>query len=192
MIRSPVTNKSRHGMTHARRGSWLAQMVITMSVLSVLMTVAATALFRMYRQEASMVRRTVRTAVWQRLNRDFRRDVHAALAISPSEDGTELVLLNADSRITWRTDGDVVKRVLQESDSTVPTESIPGEQYAFAESSIRFVLEASSDAARQLASVEVTPPPAANGGIGPASVAVAAAGLDHRFSKPNDVSGAAP
>lgn len=174
-----------------RRGSWLAQMVITITIMSVLMTIASTSLFRMYRQEALMVEQTFQTSTWMRLSRDFRQDLHVADTVSQSEDGSRLVLTNADSRITWLVSGHDVKRVVQKSDSETELDQLPGEQYSFTGSAIRFSVE-TSDVVNPVASIEVSLPATPNGGIPPSKVAVATAGLDHRFLRQSDNMGEQP
>ena len=173
---------------HSRRGSWLAQAAITMTVLSILLTIASTALFRMYRQQTVMVERTFLTSTWLLLNRDFRHDLHAATSVTKSDDANQFELTTPRARIIWLTDGENVRRVVQNSDSptgtdAVPAASLPGERYVFAEHTIRFLLTEGDNGTASVASIEVTPRPTSKGGVVAPNVAVATVGLDHRFVK---------
>ena len=183
------TSTSSGQRVQSRRGTTLVQAVITITVMSILMTVVANALFRMYRQEALMVERAFATSTWLRLDRDFRQDMHAASAVNLSEDGTQLALTMPDSRVIWLADGENVRRIVPASaelDATTAA-AIPGEQYVFADGSTRLLLTKTGDAAA-VASVEVTPPATATAtatatGVSvPPNVIVATIGLDHRFA----------
>lgn len=182
---------------HSRRGSWLAQAVVAMTIMSVLLTIVSTSLFRMYRQQAVMVERTFQTSTWLQLNRDFRDDLHAATSVTQSDDGNQLDLTTPDARIIWLADGENVRRVVQNTDSPAGTEavsaaSLPGERYVFAEHTIRFMLAGGGNGTASVASIELTPQPTSKGGVMAPSVAVVTAGLDHRFVKRNATPEAQP
>ena len=169
-----------------RRGSWLVQAIVTMSIMSVLMTIASTSLFQMLRQESRMVERTFQTATWLQLSRDFRQDVHAALMIKQSENGSRLELATTDGPVTWLADGEKIRRTTQsveldEGADASAIANLPGEQYVFADSATKLSLTVGTAGAASVASVEVAPMPTPNGGIVPPNVIVATAGLDHRF-----------
>lgn len=158
-----------------------------MTILSILLTIVSTALFRMYRQQSVMVERTFQTSTWLHLNRAFRQDVHAATSVTQSEDGNQLELATPDARIIWLADEDKVRRVIPKSDSpagatVVPVTALPGEQFVFPDHTVRFVLTVGANDAATVASIEVSPRPTPNGGMVAPDVAVATAGLDHRFS----------
>lgn len=174
-----------------RRGSWLVQLTITITIMSVLMTLMSTSLFRMYRQEMLMVERTFETSTWLRLQRDFCRDLHVASSVEQSDDGHRLTLTDTEASIIWLIDGDDVKRVLRNSDSEADPGSLPGEQYSFEDSTIRFSVETSATG-MAITTVEVTPPPTPNGGTSTANVIVATVGLDHRFLRSGTISGEQP
>ena len=91
---------------HSRRGSWLVQVVVTMTVMSVLMTIASTSLFQMFRQESRMVERAFQTSSWLRLTQDFREDVHSALTIKQTGNSNRLDLVTAEGPGTWLADGE--------------------------------------------------------------------------------------
>lgn len=169
-----------------RRGSWLVQAIVTMAIMSVLMTIASTSLFQMLRQESRMVERTFQTATWLQLSRDFRQDVHTALMIKQSENGSRLELVTSEGPVTWLADGEKIRRTTQsvELDDGADASAIanlPGEQYVFADSVTKLSLTVGTAGTASVASVEVAPMPTPNGGIVPPNVIVATAGLDHRF-----------
>lgn len=169
-----------------RRGSWLPQLVITLTIMSVLMTISSSALFRMYRQETLMVERIFQTSTWLRLSRDFRRDIHVASSVTPSEDGLQLTLKNSETDIVWLIAGDEVKRVLHQSDTAEPA-SLPGEEYAFADSTLRFSVT-TAESTGSVASLQMTPPATPNGSTPQTRSIPAAVGLDHRFNNPGNES----
>lgn len=143
-----------------RRGSALIQMIVTMAVLSILLTVSGTALVRMYRQQSLQLERIARTAAWQRLARDFRNDVHAAMGASVSEDAAaQLVISQADQIITWIVVNDSVRRIVTSADSeSQPATDLkqrPGETYHFPDATLQLTVVESTDTTA-FAIVEVT------------------------------------
>ncbi len=181
--RSTVSGRQRQ---RSRRGTWLAQAVITMAIMSVLMTIASTSLFQMFRQESRMVEQAFRTSTWLQLSRDFRQDVHAAIAIKQSKDGSRLELATPDGPVTWVTDGEKIRRITQslsfdDAAGAPAINSLPGEQYVLTDNVAWLSLTVGTSGTATLASIEVTPLPTPNGGVAASNVAVAAAGLDHRF-----------
>lgn len=162
------------------------QAVITMAIMSVLMTIASTSLFQMFRQESRMVERAFQTSTWLQVSRNFRRDVHAALTIKQSEDGGRLELGTSDGPVTWMADGEKIRRISQSLPSddaaeSLDIKSLPGEQYVFVDNVVQLSLTVGTSGTAPLAAMEVTPLPTPNGGVAPSNVAVATAGLDHRF-----------
>jgi hypothetical protein len=195
--RRPVSLVAHQPRQRTRRGSWLAQAVITITVMSVLMTLISTTLFRMYRHQTVMVERTFQTSTWLRLSRDFRQDVHAATSIIQSEDGRQLEVTTPDARVVWLADGEIVRRVVptpETSDAvtSVNAVTLPGEAYVFADNTTRLVLTSGVSGAASVASVEVTPLPTPNGGTLPPDVTVATTGLDHRFANRDSTPEAQP
>ena len=171
---------------HSRRGSWLVQLVVTMTVMSVLMTIASTSLFQMLRQESRIVERTFQTSTWLQMSRDFREDIHSALVVKQTAGGSLLELTTPDGPVTWVADGEKVRRISQSLEVTdaadVPiVESLPGERYVFTDHVARLLLTAGTSSAASVALIEVAPLPTPNGGIVHPNVVVATAGLDHRF-----------
>tara|TARA_R110002072_G_scaffold303099_1_gene493379 strand:+ start:65935 stop:66549 length:615 start_codon:yes stop_codon:yes gene_type:complete len=174
---------------HSRRGSWLVQVVVTMTVMSVLMTIASTSLFQMFRQESRMVERAFQTSSWLRLTQDFREDVHSALTIKQTGNSNRLDLVTAEGPVTWLADGEKIRRITQSLELTDAADTtaiarLPGEQFVFPESVAQLSLTvgaAGAAGAASVASIEISPMLTANGGGLPPKVAVATAGLDHRF-----------
>ncbi|NQV28023.1 MAG: hypothetical protein HQ518_27040 [Rhodopirellula sp.] len=183
--RHPLPDRVRR-VQQPRRGSWLVQVVVTMAIMSVLMTIASTSLFQMLRQESRMVERTFQTATWLQMSRDFRQDIHAAFTVTRPEAGNRLELTTPDGPVTWIADGEKVRRVsasLSETDAADSSaiSSVSGEQYEFVDSVARLLLTVGTSGTASIAVVEITPHPTPNGGVTPPNVVVATAGLDHRF-----------
>lgn len=181
MKRLPINPAGSPFRRHPRRGSWLAQMVVTMTVMSALLTIVSTALFRLYRQEATMVEQVWQSTVWQRLNRDFRADLHQATSAALSEDQTEIQLQHAESRISWKLEDDEIRRVRQTTDQPVDLSTQTGEQYRFPDASIGFALT-TEKGHLSIASIEFTPAALPGGQSRKRSRIVATVGIDHRFA----------
>jgi type II secretory pathway pseudopilin PulG len=184
-LNQPSTASGRQHQ-RSRRGSWLVQTVVTMGIMSILMTIASTSLFQMFRQESRMVERAFQTSTWLQVSRNFRQDTHAALTVKHSEDGSRLELVTPDGPVTWVADGEKIRRISQslsaeDAADSLTISSLPGEQYVFVDNVARLSLTVGTSGTATLASIEVTPFSAPNGGGGPANVTVAVAGLDHRF-----------
>ena len=135
-----------------RRGSALIQMIVTMAVLSILLTVSGTALVRMYRQQSLQLERIARTAAWQRLARDFRNDVHSATDVSISEDDpTLLVITQTDQTITWVVVNDSIRRVMtgpsSEPQPDIDPRQMPGEAYRFLDATLQITVVSDNDTA---------------------------------------------
>ena len=118
------------------------QIVVTMTVLSILLTVSSTALVRMYKQQTLQLERIAHTATWQRLSRDFRNDVHASRSVSRGgDDGTLLILAQTDQTVTWFVVNESLRRVVTvpgaESESTPDPRQSAGETYRFPKSTLQ-------------------------------------------------------
>lgn len=180
-----------------RGGSSLVQAVITMTVMSVLMTISAGALFRMYRQQSLMVERTFQTSTWLQMSRMFRQDVHAATVIRRLDDADQLEMATPEGRTFWFADEGTVRRVVtsQESDEAADVASLrsrPGENFTFVDSTVRLNLSSDDSDAASVATVEILPLPTPGGARTPISTVVVAAGLDHRFTKNESTSEGQP
>lgn len=187
--RPPNPTSTRLTHKRSRRGSWLAQAVVTMAIMSILMTIASTSLFQMFRLESRMIERAFQTSTWLQVSREFRHDVHTALMIKQSEDATRLELLTTEGLVTWVANGEKIRRTTQSVELEDATEAsainrLPGEQYVFTDSVAQLSLTAGAAGTASLATLEVEPLPTPNGGIVPSKTVVATAGLDHRFLTP--------
>ena len=183
---SQLSTASGRQRRRSRRGTWLAQAVITMAIMSILMTIASTSLFQMFRQESLMVERAFQTSTWLQLSRDFRQDIHAALTVKQSGDGSRLQLATPDGPVTWVADGEKIRRISQslpseDAANSPAIQSLPGEQYVLIDNLARLSLTVGTSGTATVASIEVTPLPTLNGGVAPSNVTVATVGLDHRF-----------
>lgn len=169
-----------------RRGSSLIQLVVVMTVVSVMTTLAATFIIRLYRVEAGMVRHLAQTHVWQRVARDFRLDVHAARTAVLTNDPRPQLTLETDSgRIAWLAETGVIRRiVLSDAASGDPREQ-PGESYRFDDAQCRLAMRP-AERPGALSVVELTIVPVSPGMDGnlPEAVTAALAGFDHRFETP--------
>lgn len=133
-----------------------------------------------------MVERAFQTSTWLQVSRNFRQDVHAALTVKQSEDGSRLDVVTPDGPITWLADGEKIRRIIQRPPSEEAVDSpainsLPGEQYVFVDNVARLSLTVGASGTATLASIEVTPFPTPNGDGAPANVTVAVVGLDNQF-----------
>jgi len=164
-------------------------MAVTMTVMSVLLTVAATALFRMYRQQGRQLERIAQTAAWQRLARDFRDDVHATRSVSLNADDTSRLILNKpDGTVVWLVHEDEIRRIQQARGATdVDVAEIsadqPGERYVFPDASVAFSV-VTETAQADIAVVEITRPAPPASVPPPAATLHARVSLDFRHSPP--------
>ena len=156
-------------------------MAVTMTVMSGLLSVAATALFRMYRQQGRQLERIAQTAAWQRLARDFRDDVHSARSVSINEDDTSrLILDKPDGTVVWLVHADEIRRIQLRGTEEVSAAQ-PGERYVFPNASLKFSIIVKT-ARTDIAVVEVTPP-APPASVPPPAIALhARVSLDYRHS----------
>jgi type II secretory pathway pseudopilin PulG len=165
-------------------------MAVTLTVMSVLLTVAATALFRMYRQQGRQLERIAQTAAWQRLARDFRDDVHATRSVSLNEDDTSRLILDTpDGTVVWLVHEDEIRRIQHARGATgVAASEVsadqPGERYVFPDASVKFSV-VTETAQADIAVVRITPP-APPGSVPPPATALhARVSLDFRHSPPD-------
>lgn len=137
------------------------QVVVTMTVLGVLLTVSGTALVRMYKQQTLQLERIAHTSMWQRLSRDFRDDVHAALSVtSGTDDGKVMVLAQQDQTVTWFVVEDSLRRVVtvpgSESEMQPDPGQTVGETYRFPDTILQ--LSSQEDSGGAFAVVEMASP----------------------------------
>lgn len=102
-----------------RRGSGLVKCIVIMTMFSMLMTIAGTALFRMFRQQMDLSTSIAHSSVLSRLARDFRSDVHAAKEAKIVGDaGREIVFRSGDDIITWSAGPDGLTRTARKEQAT--------------------------------------------------------------------------
>lgn len=169
-----------------RRGSSLIQLVVTMTVVSVMTTLAATFIIRLYRVEAGMVRHLAQTHVWQRVARDFRRDVHAArTAVLTNDPQSQLTLETDSGRIAWLAETGVIRRVVFSAAASGDPREQPGESYRFEDAQCRLAIRpAGQPGALSVAELTIAPVSPWKDGNQPEVVTAALAGFDHRFETP--------
>jgi len=169
-----------------RRGTSLIQLVAVMAVVSVMTTLAATFIIRLYRVEAGMVRHLAATHAWQRVARDFRLDVHAARTVVLTNDPQpQLTLETGSSRIAWLTEAGAIRRVVRNEAASGDPQPRPGESYRFDDAQFRLAIRPAAQPGT-LSVAELTVAPVSPGGDGnlPEVITAALVGFDHRFETP--------
>ena len=140
-MRTHFQHSARGPDRHRRRGFSLIQLLVVMSMLSVMLTFCGVMLSKLFRQHASLTTLTAQTGTWTRLTRDFRQDLHAATSAEISgADRRNLLLTVGEQRIHWTVAADEIHRTVE----TVgrETEQTPGERYVLANSVSRFEVKA--------------------------------------------------
>ncbi len=169
-----------------RRGSMLVQCVVIMMMFSMLMTIAGTALFRMFRQQVNLSASITQSAVLARLAREFRNDAHVATeAKLVGNAGHEIVLRNGDEIVTWAAGPQGLTRTTRKGQTT--DAGVP-ETTRLIDVEIHF--EVMSAPASGLSRVRMTLNPVADARfhvLTPTTVD-AAVGTTRRFEKPADAS----
>ncbi len=145
--------QTARGPDRRRRGFSLIQLLVVMSMLSVITTFCGVMLAKLFRQHASLTTLTAQTGTWTRLTRDFRHDLHGATTAELSgADGRNLLLTVGGQRIRWTVSADVIRRTVEagkEAETAEaakaegsPTGQTPGERYVLANSISRFEVAA--------------------------------------------------
>lgn len=143
-------------MSHRRPGTSLMEMLVVMAVLSVVMALAATTISRIVRSEQSGIRELSSAMVADRLERQFRSDVHSARQVlvgdmtgmKPAE--LELSLVDG-STVTWSH----VDEGLRRREANGQPQSSRVETYRLAGDHVRFSVENVGPARRQTRLVSV-------------------------------------
>ena len=140
-MRTHLQQSARGPDRHRRRGFSLIQLLVVMSMLSVILTFCGVMLAKLFRQHASLTTLTAQTGTWTRLSRDFRQDLHAATSAEISGARSSKLLLNVSGeRIQWTVLADVIHRTVETAGR--PAEQTPGEKYVLANSVSRFEVAA--------------------------------------------------
>ena len=129
---------------HTRACSSLVQLVIVMSIASVLMSLTGVALHRLFRQEVSLVEAVADTATWHRLSHDIRRDAHHAGSAVFEKPASELRFELSDGGVLWTVVGNELHRRRLQSDSGKVQ---PSDVYRFTDATIQFASESSAESA---------------------------------------------
>lgn len=170
------------GRRRNRRGSSLVKCIVIMMMFSMLMTIAGTTLFRMFRQQVDLSASITHSAVLSRLAREFRSDAHTAReAKLVGDSGQEIVLRNGDDIITWSTGPQGLTRTRRHGQAT--DVGIP-ETTRLVDAQIQFEVLPSSSNGLPRARMTLKPVTEAKShALTPTSVD-AAVGSIHRFEKP--------
>ncbi len=171
--------QQRHSPPLARSGITLIECLVVITILSVLMALVGSILFRVYRQQSLLTVATHQSSTWLRLARALRSDLHAAAQVSVSGDNNSQLTFNlGPDAVTWSIKGDRVRRASKASNGT--GESIGTESFVLPRAGLKFELSGSDN--RQLVKLIATAPtqtddgqPAAHGTI------EGAVGLDRRW-----------
>ena len=165
----------------SRAGTSLIQLVIVMSIASVLMSLTGIALHRLFRQEVALVEAVSDTMAWHRLSHEFRHYAHHARSATSDEPSSELRFELPDGAVLWQVVGSELHRRRVQINSD---ERLPAEVYRFTDSDIRFAADAISEDATldgQVVTVEVTRHEGVPGKAFPVRLQ-AAVGLNHRVA----------
>lgn len=169
----------RHSPPPARSGLTLIECLVVITILSVLMTLVGSILFRVYRHQAVLAVATHQTSTWLRLARTLRSDLHATTQVSASgDDGSQLALVLGSDSVTWAIEGDRVQRTSKTSDEA--GEAVGAESFVLPHARLKFDISKIDN--RQLVRLTATASkqtddtqPAAHGTI------ESAVGLDRRW-----------
>lgn len=122
----------------ARRGVSLIEMLATISILGVLLSVCAMAIVKLLEMQKSGTESLTTTLAVEHLSREFRRDVHRANSaeLTTGDDGASRLLLtdSAGTKILWQGDGRGVQRTVEVA---VPPRQ---ESYSLGPVDVRFTL----------------------------------------------------
>jgi len=163
----------------------LVQTLVSITVLSLLLGVCGTALVRMYRQQMQMMETIAWRAAMQRLERDFRVDLHRASSARIADDDPRRLTLTApEGTVLWLISDNEVRRVMEAGQIAGPRPDAArgtGERFGFMLSEIRFVHEPLADINRELFHIEIKGPRTRDGASGPTHRISGLRGMDHRF-----------
>jgi hypothetical protein len=149
-----MTRISKHlqGMAkpqNDRRGSLLIQMVVVMAGMSIVMTIVATILFRLFHHESIVLSSVAESGTAARMASVMRRDIHSANEANASAEGDSLTVQQTDGRIVWSLGkpGLILRRIIKTTDQRDP-ELIPGERFRVPHVKVKFSVSSPTDGSR--------------------------------------------
>ena len=95
-----------------RRGVTLIELIIVITTMAIITSLAVTTIFMLLRVEGEGAGSLSEALIESRLARQFRKDVHSAIAAELAEDGA-LKLQNDDQWIIYKPNEDNVSRMIQ-------------------------------------------------------------------------------
>ncbi len=162
-------------------GSSLIEVMIVITISSVLVGVAMTGLSRLFRAQSREVTAVSQAAVWRRLTTEFRHDVHTCASASLASD-QQLELQTADGLIIWSATDGVARRTFQTSPPDDAGASVPAEEFRCTGHDITFAMETPEGVNTPVASIRFERT-AADGNQPSFSVVEAHIAMFHRFQQ---------
>ncbi len=127
---------------HARSGLSLIELLVVTSILSVILTLFLTVMFRVYQQQTMFTVATHQSSTWLRLARSLRADLHAATSAKVSgENGSVLELTGGGEFVRWTIEGTEVRRVLNESTDSATDSATGIERFVLPNTELMFELQ---------------------------------------------------
>jgi Tfp pilus assembly protein FimT len=113
--RMKITNKKilSRNQTKSRRGFTLIQMVVTISLMSLILTINISAMVSLMKKNQSVSFYAVHRNNMNRLSLQFRKDIHQAdnISIIKKDDSTELIIRkNEFEQIVYKQSGNILNR----------------------------------------------------------------------------------
>ncbi len=144
---------------HRRCGGWLPQMVIVMSALSVLTSLGAVTLHRMFRMESQLIRTVGRGSSFDQMQRLFRDDVHASegVTVQGNAKASVMKLEQGDTEVLWTINGDVLRRTQRPAGDETHQDKLPGERFEFPDTRMSFDLPEQTDEGKPSVSLVLEP-----------------------------------
>ncbi|MHC4876972.1 MAG: PulJ/GspJ family protein [Planctomycetota bacterium] len=144
------------------QGSSLVEVMIVMTIASVLLSLAMTGLSRLFRAQAAETQAAGQAAVWRRLSAGFRHDIHScthATLVSPQR----LELQSADGLVVWSAEHGLARRAPQNTPRGNSNASVPSDDFRFPDAQITFGVEQPEGSNASLARLLIAQPGATVG-----------------------------
>jgi hypothetical protein len=126
-------------------------MVVVMLGMSVLMTIVATILFRMFRHETTVLTSVAESGVAARIAGIMRDDIHSAKSVSVSANGKTLTVQQESVRIVWsQVSANTIQRTRIELAEDRDLESIPGERFRIQNVKTHFAVKAAENESKPI------------------------------------------